>query len=249
MRTALLADIHSNLQALTSVLVDVKDCGVEAMACLGDTVGYGANPGRCVDLIRALGCPCVMGNHDYYVTIDSPQIDEMMASAVAREEPVWSGIKLAREQLTEEQLAWLRGLELISSIAGALIAHAALHDFEFWPYLRSTGEARRTLEILGDKVGFFGHTHRENVFVPEGGAAPEAVEENLVRLPEGAVAVTVGSVGQPRDGDPRARWVLWDPSARTVEFRRVPYDVDAAGQAILEAGLSPLNAIRLFGDQ
>ena len=248
MRTALLADIHANLQALTAVLVDVRDCGIEAFACLGDIVGYGADPGSCLELVRALDCPCVMGNHDHYTTIDSPKMDELMTSSGINDEPVWSAIKLAREQLTGEQLAWLRSREPVSAIDRALIAHAALHDWGSWPYLRSSEEAQATLAILGDKVGFFGHTHRENVFVPEGGAAPEKLvaEQRLFRLPEGTVAITVGSVGQPRDGDSRARWALWDPDARTVEFRRVKYDVEAAGQAILAAGLSPTNAIRLF---
>lgn len=246
MRTALLTDLHANLQALTAVLADVRDCGLEAIACLGDIVGYGADPRRCLELIRALDCPCVIGNHDSYAVIESLEMDELMASPEVDDQPVWSGIKLAREQLLDEQIEWLRGLEPIRGIDGAVIAHAALHGFGTWPYLRSPADALPTLRMLENQVGFFGHTHRENVFVPPDSAPPEQLDENVIRLPQGGVAVTVGSVGQPRDGDARARWAIWDPGERTVEFRRVPYDVEAASEAIFAAGLCPFNAIRLF---
>ena len=173
MRTALLADIHANLSALTAVLADIRESQVEAFACLGDTVGYGAEPRQCVEMVRALDCQCVMGNHDYYTIIDSPKIDEMLAAPDVEDEPVWSGIKHAREQLEEEELDWLRNLESIIEIEGAIIAHAGLHDGCAWPYLRSSQDAQATLGILRGKVGFFGHTHRESVFVPDGSPPPE----------------------------------------------------------------------------
>lgn len=248
MRTALFSDVHANLQALEAVLADIREAEVDAVACLGDVVGYGADPRRCVELVRALECPCVMGNHDYYAAVRSMEMDGLLLRPDVRDQPVWAGIKLAREQLSDEQLEWLKKRDPASRIEGALIAHAALHDFESWPYLRTMEEARPTLDLLGDQVGFFGHTHREAVFVPESSPAPELLEDGSLRLPEGAAAITVGSAGQPRDGDPRARWVLWDDERRTVDFRRVPYDVDAACEAILAAGLPPLNGFRLYNE-
>lgn len=248
MRTALISDIHANLQALEAVLESIREAEVDAVACLGDTVGYGADPRRCIELVRALDCPYVIGNHDYYAVVRSVEMDALLSSSGVRDQPVWAGIKLAREQLSDEQLKWLRERDSAGRVEGARIAHAALHDFESWPYLRTMVEARPTLDLLGDQVGFFGHTHREAVFVPESSPAPELLEDGSLRLPEGAAAITVGSAGQPRDGDPRARWVLWDDERRSVDFRRVSYDVDAACEAILAAGLPPLNGFRLYNE-
>ena len=248
MRTALFSDVHGNLQALEAVLADIRVAKVDAVACLGDTVGYGADPRRCIELVRALDCPYVMGNHDYYAVVRSAEMDALLLSSSVRDQPVWAGIKLAREQLSDEQLEWLRGREPVGRVEGALIAHAALHDFESWPYLRTMEEARPTLELLGDQVGFFGHTHREAVFVPEVAPRPEFLEDGALQLPEGVAAITVGSAGQPRDGDERARWVLWDDERRLVDVRRVSYDVDSACEAILAAGLPPLNAFRLYNE-
>lgn len=248
MRTALFSDVHANRQALEAVLADIRRANVDAMACLGDIVGYGADPRRCIELVRALECPCVLGNHDYYAVVRSPEMDTLLSRPDVRDQPVWAGIKLAREQLDDEQLEWLRERDPAGRVEGALIAHAALHDFESWPYLRTITDARPTLRILGAQVGFFGHTHREAVFVPEGAPVPALLEDGALLLPDGAAAITVGSAGQPRDGDPRARWVLWDDERRTVDFRRVSYDVDAACEAILSAGLPPLNGFRLYNE-
>lgn len=238
MRIAILADIHANLPALEAVLADIAQSGVTRFACLGDTVGYGPHPAACLDLVRGLQCPTVLGNHDFYVSTGSPMIDRILAEGRALTNPVWAGVRLARQQLDEDQLSWLRALPSSDRLEDAVIAHAALHDRENWPYLHALQDALPTLRLLDGRLGFFGHTHRENVFSDPEGLRPGQVDEQCFRLPaDTSVAVTAGSTGRSRDLDRRARWLEWDNEARLITFHRVPYDHDATLAAAREAGL------------
>lgn len=243
MRTALIADIHANLHALKAVLGEIGKAGMDDLLCLGDVVGYGAHPAECVDLLHRVRCKGVMGNHDYYVSTDSPGIELILEEPATLTNPVWAGVRHARQQLSSDQLAWLRELQPVGSMGDEIVAHAALHDFENWPYLRTLEDARPTLDLLNGRVGFFGHTHREDIIFNEAdqSPAPEQLAERSFHLPtETSIAITAGGTGQPRDGDPRARWLSWDSETRVIEFRRVPYDNQAAAKAILEAGLPML---------
>lgn len=247
MRIAFLADIHANLHALHAVLRDIAEADMDQLVFLGDVVGYGAHPAECVELLQRLDCRGVMGNHDFYTISDAPGIEAIIRDPNSVANPVWAAIHHARRELDSTQLDWLRALEPVGSVEDALVAHAALHDFDEWPYLRSQAEAEPTLALLDGRLGFFGHTHRENLFAPPDGPRPELIAEHRFHLPSGAsLAVTAGSTGQPRDGDARARWLSWDSSSRILEFHRVPYDHEAAAQAILEAGLPPQSAARLL---
>lgn len=242
---ALTADIHANLQALEAVLRDAESCGAERIICLGDIVGYGAQSHECTELIRRLSCPCVKGNHEEYTT--SSLYDSRLGSYSASSNPVAAGINHACARLSVENLAWLENLPRQIDMEGWIIAHASLHDTENWPYLRSDSDAEPTLRFLGESVGFFGHTHRQKIFHIPTNAPPEEIAPGVFLLPEHeAFAVTVGSVGQPRDPGPEAAWTLWDPTERTVAFRRVPYDQAAASAAITAAGLPAGSAQRLL---
>lgn len=248
-KIAIITDIHANLQALKAVLRDVSSEGLESLVCLGDVVGYGANPAECVDLLRAIRCVGVMGNHDFYTCTDSMGIQAALDDPGSLGNPVWEGIRHAREQLDDTQMEWLRGLLQIHHQEGAVMAHAALHDFAEWPYLLTAEEAEATLDLLDGRIGFFGHTHREAVFAADDGSQPELVGDGKLLLPEGcSVAITVGSVGQPRGGDLRAHWLSWDSSERVIEFRRTPYDSVAAAAAIVSAGLPEESASRIVAD-
>jgi diadenosine tetraphosphatase ApaH/serine/threonine PP2A family protein phosphatase len=247
MRVAFVADIHANLHAFQAVLRDIAGAGMEVLVNLGDVVGYGAHPAECVELLRKLGTGGVMGNHDFYVSSSGLGIDIILEEPGVDSNPVWAGVKHSRKELDPDQMEWLRNRPPIEHIAGAIAAHAALHEFEDWPYLLSPDDARPTLELLDDRIGFFAHTHDENVFA-EPDAGVECIGESRFILPEGkAVAVTAGATGQPRDGDPRARWLSWDTEAREIEFRRVAYDNEAAAAAIIKAGLPEHSALRLLG--
>lgn len=248
-KIAILSDIHSNLHALRAVLKDVRSTGADDIVIAGDTVGYGANPGACVELVRKIGCGGVLGNHDFY-TLQLLKNPNLLPPDLRTTNPVWAGVAHAADTLTSEQVDWLRALPITLELPGAMVCHAALHEMETWPYLHTLEDTRPTLRQLRKMdigLGFFGHTHRQDLFAD--GAAPdlpEFLQDRRVRIPPGAIcAILVGSVGQPRDGDLRAGWVLWDSDERIVEFRRTEYAACAAAEDILAAGLPESSAHRL----
>ena len=154
-------------------------------------------------------------------------------------------------ELDEEDLEWLRRLKIAADLPGGWATHASFENFAAWNYVMDVASAQPSLEQLkkaGGKIGFVGHIHVQQAFWDStDGREPETTGDQRWRLPEGmAVVVTVGSVGQPRDGDPRAAWTLWHPETRELEFRRTPYDVRGAAEAILAAGLPDELALRLF---
>lgn len=253
-RIAILSDVHANLPALEAVLAEVaREEDVGGIVWLGDVVGYGAQPRECVALARARGGPWVMGNHDQY-TAELAREERDRWAGERSDNPVWAGVLHAVRELGGDDVAWLAGLPLVVRIEGAVAAHAALHDPGQWPYLLDSGRAARTwaaMRVLGQSVGFFGHTHRQRWFAdPAAKGRPEERGGGCLWVPPDAVcAVVVGSVGQPRDGDGRASWALWDPLERVVEFRRTKYPALAAARAIVAAGLPLHSALRLLDER
>jgi len=251
---ALLSDLHANLHALEAVLDEVATTDAKAIVFGGDLVGYGAFPKECVDLACALGGHAVMGNHDHYVT-NLNKVGNSELPDGWEENPVWAGIEIAVRQLSDDQLEWLGKLPWTHHLEGALLAHASLHDVNDWPYLRNGEEAIPTIDILRERLphlGFFGHTHRLKIFPDLGSDLTVGhIEEDSFHIPEGlACAVTMGSVGQPREvDDHRATWILWDSDQRLVHFRRTEYDCSAAAKAILKAKLPFHSAMRLVSEE
>lgn len=256
-RLALLSDVHGNLHALEAVLAEIEREGVELVAFLGDLVGYGANPAACVRLARERGIFCLKGNHEallFEAAIPARERDGRKARAASRlsgSHPVLEPLLHALDELSAADLDWLENLALVHEIPGGWAAHASFEDFGAWNYVFDAESAKPSLDLLqqaGGKIGFAGHTHVQQAFWDEiGGPRPEPLGEGRWHWPEGlSSVVTVGAVGQPRDGDPRAAWTMWDPSSRTLEFRRTAYDVRAAAAAILDADLPDELALRLF---
>ena len=254
-KIAILSDIHGNLPAFEAVLKRVAKSGAEEIAFGGDIVGYGASPRECVDLVRKLGGHCVLGNHDAYTKQVADNGEESLYDGW-QSNPVWAGVAHALRHMDKEALEWLweRPWFLHLNEAGAVLAHASLHDPNKWPYLEDQESAGPTLAILKEKgfgVGFFGHTHRLGVFSDDtADAVPEKIDEDRYLIPEGSIcAVTVGSVGQSREvSDERATWVIWDPEERIVEFHRSYYPHLQAAREIMEAGLPMESAMRLLPD-
>jgi predicted phosphodiesterase len=247
---AILSDIHANLQALTAVLEEVDRSGADRIVIGGDTVGYGAAPAACVGMVRARGAASVLGNHDYY-TLQLRQDPSMLPADQRASNPVWAGVAHAAESLSEDAAAWLESLPRTLDLPGAVLAHASLHELDAWPYLHTQRDAKPTLKALRKQnasLGFFGHTHRQDLFADASAPdLPEYLEKRRVHIPTGSIcAVLVGSVGQPRDGDLRAAWVLWDSDERIVEFRRTPYPALEAALDILAGGLPEHSAHRLL---
>jgi len=244
---AILSDIHANLQALQAVLQEVQSCGVEHTVVLGDIVGYGASPSECVDLIRKLGGSCVMGNHD-------AAMQAVRRRGCSSLDPSWrqsgylAGLVHSAKSLDAGQAEWLAQLPFTMKIPGAIVAHSSLHEPENFAYIHDILSAEPTLEMLRDetthKVGFFGHTHVTDVFA-DPSAVVEWLDGSRIRIPNGvACVVMVGAVGLPRhETDHRASWVLWDPAAAVVEFKKTNYHRLKAAQEIVNSGL-PMEAAR-----
>ena len=201
MKYGILACIHANLPALQAVLRDAEGSGCTNLACCGDLVGYGDQPKECVDIIRQLRMPCVKGNHDEYCSNDMSLEDFRPIAA--------SNIQWTRDQLSDEDKAWLRSLPMTEQVASFTITHGSLNEPDRWEYIFDTLAARRSLDCQKMDVCFFGHTHVPVAFVRDtvvrgGTFAKFQVESDKKYF------VNVGSVGQPRDGNPKAAYVVYD---------------------------------------
>jgi diadenosine tetraphosphatase ApaH/serine/threonine PP2A family protein phosphatase len=244
-RVAAITDIHANLPALEAVLGAIDAAGVEEIWCLGDVVGYGAEPDRCADLVRERCSVCLVGNHDLAVlgALDTASFSEAAAEAVA-----WT-----RENVAARTLEMLGELEPAGRREGIALFHASPRD-PVWEYVLSAEQADDCLDAQPERVGLIGHSHAALFFVRPPGERGEvrgaqAGDDALLRLGEGRWLLNPGSVGQPRDGDPRAAWLEVDTVAATARFHRVGYDIVRAAAAIAAAGLPRRLAERLHSGQ
>lgn len=241
MKTAVIGDIHGNLEALEAVLADAKARGAETFACLGDIVGYGADPNECCERVRALGGVVVRGNHDHAASHRIPLawFNELAAAA----------IRWTRGRLTPENREWLRSLPFESALPdGAQLVHGSLDEPRKWRYLYPGRDIEGHFRRQSQPLCFVGHTHVPFVFIRANGRIFEAAFAPFRLSPADAaqIALNPGAVGQPRDEDPRAAYALYDPATGVLEPCRVAYDVAAAARKIEAAGLPPLLARRLF---
>jgi predicted phosphodiesterase len=241
MRTAVLSDIHANLEALTAVLDRMKSLKVDGLVCLGDTVGYNANPNEVLDILRKEKAQCILGNHDACAAgLEEPEGFNPLARAAV----LWT-----REKLTDESRQFLTGLPRERRIRDFFIFHGSIHDTD--RYILYRDDAKDNFELLAGlpgqvTVGFFGHTHVRVSLIEQHGIISTALAiEDLDLLPGKRYLINPGSVGQPRDGDPRPAFLVYDDRDRRVTFHRVEYDVRACQDKIIAAGLPPRLAERL----
>lgn len=236
MKFAIIADIHANLEALEAVLADARAQQVTHYACLGDVVGYNANPKECLDIIRGMRMPCVKGNHDEYCSTNGPLEGFNPAAAQAVE---WT-----RRQLSEEDRQWLRDLKYMRLVTSFSIVHATLDAPQRWGYVFDKLAAAASLTYQNTSVCFFGHTHVPVAFVRDSVVRGGSYSKFKVE-PGKKYFVNVGSVGQSRDGVPKATYVIYDLDNQTIELRRLDYDIAKAKAKILAAGLPKRLAERL----
>src|SRR5438552_5231382 len=237
MRFAIFSDIHSNLEALEAVLQDAHEHKCTHFVCLGDVVGYNANPHECVDRIREMECPIVKGNHDEQASLieSSRDFNELAEHAIE-----WT-----REHLTEEDKEWLRNLRLQRQVRDFTIVHATLDTPAQWGYVFNNLDAVASFTYQHTAVCFFGHTHVPMVFIRgQSGVRQERKEHIRIELGR-KYFINAGSVGQPRDGKWRAAYCIYDIENNLVELLRVKYDLATAQKKIAKAGLPGPLAERL----
>jgi diadenosine tetraphosphatase ApaH/serine/threonine PP2A family protein phosphatase len=237
MRYAVLSDIHGNLEALRAVLLDCRT-EVDAVLCLGDIVGYGADPVACLELMAERGTVLVAGNHEHGVT---GQLGPAWFNPAARAAVAWTGT-----QLDADHRGYIGRLPLTAEVAGATLVHASPLHPEEWGYLVSARDGLGAFAGFEGRLCFVGHSHRPGHWSVGSSGPRHQAGASTIRLEAGRrYIINVGSVGQPRDRDPRACFAIWDSGARRVTLRRVAYDVRAAREKILRAGLPRLLADRL----
>lgn len=237
MRIAIFSDIHSNLEALEAVLEDMDKQRVDAKICLGDIVGYSANPAECLDRVATLAIPTLLGNHDQVCTSNDPLEGY---NDLAKE-----GIAFSRKHLGKRHVEFLRGLPMTHEFDGVSYVHSSLHQPESWVYVLSYHEAALHFSAQRTGVAFCGHTHQPVIFEENRPMRAYLCVRKVKLQADRHYLINVGSVGQPRDGDSRACYGIYDGVSRRFEFRRVRYDIEAAQKKILDAGLSPILAARL----
>jgi diadenosine tetraphosphatase ApaH/serine/threonine PP2A family protein phosphatase len=243
MRAAVITDIHANLPALEAVLGAIDGVAVDEIWCLGDVIGYGAEPDECADLVRERCDLCLVGNHDLAVlgALDIAAFSEAAAEAVA-----WT-----RANAAERTLAMLRELEPAGERQGVALFHASPRD-PVWEYVLSAEQADACLDVQTARIALIGHSHVSLFFVRPTAEEPadeirgaQSSDDTLLDLAAGHWLINPGSVGQPRDGDSRAAWLELDTGEQTARFHRVPYDVERAAASIVSAGLPRRLADRL----
>ncbi|MBI4587636.1 MAG: metallophosphoesterase family protein [Candidatus Rokubacteria bacterium] len=237
MRYALLSDIHGNLEAVTAVLDHLAGIGADALLCLGDMVGYGADPIPCVEKLAEQGARFVAGNHEHGTT---GRLDLRWFNPYARAAALWTA-----SRLDDAHRAFLADLPLVFVIEDATFVHASPKDPDQWEYLITAEDGFEVFSAFSTRLCFVGHSHRPALWSLGSSGREFEPGPGEIRLEPGRrYLVNVGSVGQPRDRDPRACYALWDPEAGRVVFHRVPYDVALAREKILKAGLP-----RFLGDR
>ena len=237
MRYGIFSDIHSNLEAFSVVLDSLKEERIERYLCIGDILGYASDPSECIQMVKASSAVVIAGNHDYGAC---GELDLEYFVPYAKEALQWTqGI------LSKGELDFLGSLPLLYSEENFILAHGTLDRPQEFCYLNNLKQADKTFSVLEKQLCFVGHTHRPGVFVERDS---EIFYKNLSRLEledNKRYIVNVGSVGQPRDGDTRACFAVYDTEAKTIELRRVEYNFSLTQEKILRAGLPESLAWRL----
>lgn len=236
-RYALLSDIHGNLEALEAVLADAAS-RADGVLCLGDVVGYGADPEACVELVAARAQAVAAGNHEHGV---AGLLDLGWFNRYARVAAEWT-----REQLDADHVAYLAKLPLVIELEEATLVHASPSRPDEWDYLLGPEDGYDVFPAFATRVCFVGHSHVPAAW-SEGSSGRdwELGPRDIVMERGRRYIVNVGSVGQPRDRDPRAAYALWDRETQRVTIRRVEYDIAVTRRKITAAGLPRFLADRL----
>jgi diadenosine tetraphosphatase ApaH/serine/threonine PP2A family protein phosphatase len=239
---AIISDIHGNIDALEAVLADIGQWPCRGILCLGDIVGYGSEPAACVQRVMDTCAISVFGNHEAMLFLaDQFPMDELRST-------VGDPITLAFEQVNEEQMKWLRDLPISADLDPMMLSHAALHAPGNFHYVDDADSAKAHFAVQTTFVSFQGHTHVPVIWEEQPGGEVlcfNPPDQPVLLDAKKRYAVNVGSVGQPRDGDSRASYALYDYESRLLLHRRVEYDIARAAARFKKAKLPAFNANRL----
>jgi predicted phosphodiesterase len=237
LKYGIIADIHSNLEALEAVLAACEEQSVDAYLSTGDIVGYGANPCECIDRIVELDTLVTAGNHDW-AAAERLSLDYF--NPYAREAIYWT-----QERLTKAQMQYLHDLNLIEMVEDVTLVHGTLYDPENFDYLLTAYDAHLSLQMLETRLCLVGHSHVPITFLLDGSVSYSFdTEIDLNGLTK--AIVNPGSVGQPRDENPKAAFGIYDSETGVVRVERIDYDIEKATAKILRAGLPEVLAERLW---
>ncbi len=236
MKYAIFGDIHANLEAFEAVLADAAQQGCTDHVCVGDVVGYASDPKECLRIVREMECPVVKGNHDEEAILNT-SLDGL--NPLAKQAMEWT-----RSQLNEDEREYLTNLKLVRQVKDFTIVHATLDTPGGWTYVTNKFDAMASFSYQFTQLCFYGHTHTPRIYVK--GDSVEPLEETNVHLEMGRkYFINVGSTGQPRDGDWRSSYAIYDAENQEVTIRRLEYDIQKAQDKIIAAGLPEMLAHRL----
>ncbi len=238
MKIAVISDIHGNLEALTAVLRDIEDHQVEETHCLGDVIGYGCDPRACLRLVEENCDIKLIGNHEYMLMGRS---STEQCNPSAQESFKWT-----QQELTDYDMALIEKYEMQQSRGDILFIHASTFKPEEWHYIVSREQAGRAFNHLDQSACFFGHSHLPTIFLEMPDELPRAkVGHDFLMDPDQRYLINVGSVGQPRDNDPRASYVVADTDTGDIYFNRVEYDIKTTQEKMARARLPKMLIERL----
>jgi len=229
-RLAILSDIHSNLEALEAALKIVEEKSPDAILCLGDIVGYGANPNECIELVRQNCDIVLLGNHD------AALLDQSITyyfTPLARTAILWT-----LSQITEENIEFLRTLKMTATLDRFFLVHSSPTQPETWQYIIDEEDAKPHFSSFREEICFVGHSHIPGIYSLDG-------KESVVHHGKRYI-INVGSIGQPRDRNPHMSFGFFDSENWTYELIRAPYPISTAANKILRANLPSVLAYRLF---
>lgn len=238
MKYAIISDIHGNLEAFQKVLLEIRAYKeIDKVVCLGDIVGYGADPQRCIDLTRGISDIIIAGNHDYAAV---GKTDVTFFNPTAREAAIWTG-----EVLKVDYINFLKNLPLLSTSENIHFAHGSLHNPGDWRYLLSIPQTYIDFQEMEHDVLFIGHSHIPVIFENNNDSV-RIITDYEVKLDLNAkYIINPGSIGQPRDFDPRASFAIFDSEESYLKIIRIEYNIKEAQRKIREAGLPLILAERL----
>jgi predicted phosphodiesterase len=239
MRYTVISDIHGNLEALKAVVEAISKEDADAYLMVGDVVGYGANPSECIKIVKSLNCQAlVAGNHEWGVLdmLGLGYFNEYAKAAIT-----WT-----KERLTKDEKAFLKSFDTVYKYDILTLVHGTLDLPEEFHYTITEDDARDTFRVLETPICFVGHSHVPAIFCSNGPNHAEELDASEITIDRTIkYVINVGSVGQPRDGDPRASYAVLDDVANTVSIKRVEYDIKKAQQKIRKAALPDMLASRL----